>query len=78
MFDNVQVLAKEVCDSACGSASCADGAAVGGEAADACLLVYGGEVGHHQSAVEAVVVNVVFFGVGYYRHGDRKALIATA
>ena len=56
----------------------ADGPAVGGEAADAGLLVDGDKVGNGQRAVELLAGRADVAGIGHDGHAGRDALIAGA
>src|SRR5699024_6961672 len=70
--------AQQAGDARPGAGPGAHGAAVGGEAADALLLVDGGEIGEGEGTVETFRRTLKGSGVFDDGEGDRHALIAAA
>ena len=78
MRHGVIVAAEQVADARACTDSGGDGPAVGGEAADAGLLVDGDKVGNGQRAIELLAGRADVAGIGHDGHAGRDALIAGA
>ena len=78
MIDEVQVAAAEEGDACSGGAACADGPAVGRQAADERLEADGHKVGQSESPIKFLVGGSALLRIFDHRQGHSHALIAAA